>query len=99
LIEMELSRDEFRLWLATHDPEAKPFTKTHCPLNVWTGYEIGPYYFDTMGDTCLLLPLPKWAKQFVKHIDEIASVDRACADWSSLSVKDALEVLDELDFA
>lgn len=84
-----LSRPAFRIFLAAKKPTYRFRAKPHqdwvfcCPLACFLGVEVGTSHYD---DT---KPLPKWARSFVRMVDEVAPND-------SIFAKRALAILDSI---
>lgn len=110
-----LDRDEFRQWLASLDPNDRPFGKRggfglfiekECPIMTYesnaknikcdVGYLSMTVHGEPDEDYCL----PEWAMRFTEKIDLLDREKIKAGEplgWQSLSSKDALEVLDNIE--
>lgn len=89
-------KESFREWLASFEGDEQPFKKM-CPVATWKADDPDfQLYFAMLRSD--------WIGKFVFRIDEhahFASGDSAewTPDWSDVTAKQALEVLDGLDVA
>lgn len=84
---MTWDRDDFRTWLASHEGEEMIFTDSECPLRLWRRREYGQDFSNSA-----VMFKAEWCRRFVR------AVDPPCGgEWSQLSAKDALKILDDLD--
>ena len=92
---MTYEKDDFRQWLTSFEGDEQPFQE-RCPIATWQqkNPEFKLYFESLMSD---------WMGKFIVRLDqEVAhrsGFEPWTPDWSSVTAKECLELLDSLEVA